>query len=391
MKNKNLVVTIVFLGVIFFSASVAMAKVQGLCAQCHTMHHSQTPWGWTDETATFTAWPGAAGDTPLGALLVGSGGCIGCHTAPAGIQNDGTGVIPYVDQTTLPTYGATGTDGNTLAGGTFYHVRNGSDTKGHNVVGVALQDGNLALQPPGYDSTFGSTLGLPAGAWASQLTCAGAVGCHGDHSETDPFGAVRGGHHGDDTPPLDGSTVAKSYRFLLGITGLECKDAGHKWEYQPTSAIHNQYKGLDRTTDDYAGSEESINYLCAECHGFFHSATNNGGNLATGGTAGTASFVSPWVRHPTDFDMTHASTTEYADYNGAGHAYNPIAPLASETVTTAISTITFGGTDAIVACVSCHRAHGTDWADLLRWDYSEMDAGQAVTPNEGCFICHTTK
>jgi len=390
MKSKNLLVTIVFLGVIFFSVNVAMAKVQGLCAECHTMHHSQTPWGWTDAGSVFHAWPGGQGDAPMGALLVDD--CCGCHTAPSGTQNDGTGNIPYVDQTDLPTYGATGTAGaNTLAGGTFYYVRNGADAKGHNVACLSGVDGNLALEPPGYDTVLGGSLGLPAGAWPNQLTCAGTLGCHGDHSESDPFGAVRGGHHGDDTPPLDGLTVTTSYRFLLGIVGLECNTAAHHWEYQPTPAIHNQYKGLDRATDNYAGSEDTINYLCAECHGFFHSATNNAGNLATGGTAGTAAFTSPWVRHPTDFDMSNASTGEYAAYNGAGNAYSLIAPLASEVVTVPLAAITFGGTDAIVSCISCHRAHGTDWADLLRWDYATMDAGQAVTPNDGCFICHTTK
>jgi hypothetical protein len=328
---------------------------------------------------------------PLGALLVGSGGCIGCHTAPSGTQNTGSGVIPYIDQITAPTYDATGTEGNTLAGGTFYFVRTEvANAQGHNVVGVAGQDGDLALQPPGYDSTEANTLGLPPGAWDEQLTCAGTYGCHGNHNESDPFGAVRGGHHGDDTPPLTGDTVAMSYRFLLGITGLECNTDGHKWEYRPTSAIHNQYKGIDRASDVYAGSEKSINYLCAQCHGFFHSADNNGDNLATGGTAGTVNFQSPWVRHPTDFSMSNAFTDEYASYN-VDKSYNPIAPLASETVTAVITTIT-GGTDDIVSCVSCHRAHGTDWADLLRWDYSTMDAGQITgTPNEGCFICHTTK
>ena len=386
MKSKHLLITIVFLGVILFSASVVMAKVAGLCAECHTMHHSQTPWGWTD--AVFTAWPGAEGDAPMGALLVDD--CVGCHTAPSGTQNDGTGNIPYVDQTDLPTYGATGTTGNTLAGGTFYHVRTGTDADGHNVDGIVAQDVVLALEPPGYDSTLGGSIDLPAGAWGSQLTCAGAFGCHGDHSETDQFGAVRGGHHGDDTPPLDGTTVTKSYRFLLGIKGLECNTASHKWEYQPTAAIHNQYKGLDRATDVYVGAEDTINYLCAECHGFFHSATNNTGDLAIGGTAAGA-FGSPWVRHPTDFDMSNASTGEYAAYNGGGNPYSPIAPLASEVVTVPLAAITFGGTDAIVSCISCHRAHGTDFADLLRWDYATMDAGQAVTPNDGCFICHTTK
>ena len=106
---------------------------------------------------------------------------------------------------------------------------------------------------------------------------------------------------------------------------------------------------------------------------------------------------SPWTRHPTDFDMGSASGTEYQYYNGgtgANNNYSVIAPVGSSSIgSNPLSTVNAGTADgtAIVLCVSCHRAHGTEWPDLLRWNYDDMIAGQSSTPNEGCFICHTTK
>lgn len=386
--------TIMFTAAALIAAfsSPATAKVHGVCVECHTMHSSQSPSPieWTDK-----GW--SPGQTPNVALLVT--GCVGCHTAPSGTQNTGSNDIPYVHHISNPSYGTTGTAGNTLAGGTFYYMKQdeattAGDAKGHNVLGIsAAEDSQLVNQPPGYDSTLGDDLGLPAGDWgANRLTCAGSYGCHGDHNESDQFAAISGGHHGDDTPPLDGTSPAKSYRFLLGIVGLEWNTTGAtagRWEYKPTATKHNQYMGEDRLDDVYGGTN-TINYLCAQCHGYFHSSDNVGaGGTATGGIDdGT---WGNWVRHPTDYDMGNTlAGSEYKSYNSDGSTYSVIAPVASADVSAVISAVTFND-DTIVSCVSCHRAHGTDWADLLRWEYATMDAGQTPTPNEGCFICHTTK
>ncbi|HIC92409.1 MAG TPA: hypothetical protein EYP21_10200 [Syntrophaceae bacterium] len=47
------------------------------------------------------------------------------------------------------------------------------------------------------------------------------------------------------------------------------------------------------------------------------------------------------------------------------------------------------GTDQVM-CLSCHRAHGSPYADMLRWNYSHMIAGD-TTKSGGCFTCHTQK
>ena len=45
--------------------------------------------------------------------------------------------------------------------------------------------------------------------------------------------------------------------------------------------------------------------------------------------------------------------------------------------------------DAIVLCISCHRAHATPYDDILRWNYREWPG---INDNQnGCLACHTTK
>ncbi len=357
----NILFVILMGGALVSIPAPAAAKVTGQCAQCHTMHNSQ---GGNPMAVDIS---GAAQAAPNETLL--RYGCVACHTG----TNDGTNNIPYVNKTTLPTYGTDGTTGETLAGGNFYWVAtNGAnlDAKGHNVASDSLanQDATLGNTPPG-----------GTGALTSQLTCAGTTGCHGDRSQDSDFGAMSGTHHADDSV-IDGSSVVRSYRFLDGILGLEDSD----WEYQPTTSAHNQYKGFDRTADTELATG-SISSLCGQCHNDFHNGAGNVGGTAPSG----APFASPWVRHPTDFDMGNTgATSEYRGYGGTGNAYVVAAPVASVDVTTVLQNVTFNN-DTIVTCISCHRAHGTPYDDLLRWDYSGISAGSGGTG--GCFECHTTK
>ncbi|MDL1969471.1 MAG: hypothetical protein LWW94_00580 [Candidatus Desulfofervidaceae bacterium] len=359
---------------------VAQAKVSGPCANCHTMHYSQSPWP--------SEWPssspsGVSG--PYKALTTSD--CVGCHSGSSATKAGGT--IPVVNMTTKPT--GTGPE-KSLAGGNFYWVatNGGNDsTKGHNVKYLAAVDSNLNYDPPGWDpnATSGFTFGQVAGGaanWGSnQLTCAGTYGCHGDHSQADDFAAIYGSHHTDDSvlkaATLDetaqGTSVGTSYRFLAGIHGIEDSD----WEYSATDGTtdHNEYKGAS-SNQDYA-DKTTISYLCAECHGYFHSEI--------GGTS------HPWLRHPTDIVLPAAGEYQYYNGNttGGGSAsdYSIVAPVGMATLSSR-STATPGTSDAIVLCISCHRAHGSEYPDLLRWDYSTMEAGGGAG-NVGCFICHTQK
>lgn len=335
--------------------SVADAKVDGPCSDCHTMHNSQN-----------NSLVNSSGTN--GSLL--NNDCVGCHTG----SNTQGATTPFVHDTAAVTYGASGTEGNTLAGGTFKFVA-ALDYKGHNVSGIANIDGTLAA-PPGFDNgraaADGTTPG--GGSWTTQqITCAGTYGCHGTHDTTNQYEAISGGHHQNSqgvaiTAP--GTTPAGGYRMLVGIAGFEDPE----WEFTPTTTLHNQYKGVDNAGQ--SSDTSTISYFCSQCHGQFH---NPSSNLTSAGG-------SPWLRHPTDYDMGNTDVdSEYRGYGGIGNPYLPATPVGSADVTSVKSSAGFVDDSAIVTCLSCHRAHGSDYYKAMRWGYAESSSGGL------CSNCHTSK
>ncbi len=364
MRKAFSVILVAFLAMVLVygvSTRTADAKVSGQCVNCHTMHNSQGG----------AAMRFDSNATPLNTLLRGD--CVSCHSSTVANEVVKAGGIPVV-------YSTTAFPAVPLAGGNFYGLNN--DASRHNVVGIAAADAVLTA-PPGFDST---TVTVPTGFvqsgtgwgitnWAGkEVTCAGAQGCHGDRSveNTSNEAGVKGGHHGDDST-IDGTTTVKSYRFLAGIKGVEMNTAGNQWEQAPTATSHNGYYGA-------AGSKNSINYLCGECHTKFH-ATASGANAAT--NVGTAS---PWLRHPTDVSVALLSGADYT-------AYNPAVPVASALPKTgALNPTTEPG---LVMCLSCHRAHGSNQLDLLRFDYTagttQAGLGTTQVNATGCLVCHVAQ
>jgi predicted CXXCH cytochrome family protein len=305
------------------------------------------------------------------------GDCLGCHGQ--GTANNIITNIPQVLHSNT-------TD---LAGGNFAYITGlktrvtaDQNTAGHNVrdLGATYQE-SVLTSPPGDENATGIT--------NANLTCAGAYGCHGDRSKSGSFAGVSGAHHGDDSvlkfgtidETAQGGTVATSYRFLLGVKGGEDDD----WQNTATASDHNEYKGAVGTgTESTATSPGggTISGLCAECHGNFHGPGTAGEDIGT---------ASPWLRHPTDVVLP--SSGEYANYNpdaAVAGEYSLEAPVARQTIPTLASSSTVTpGTD-VVMCLSCHRAHASPYADILRWDYTQMIAGTG-TSDTGCFICHTSK
>ena len=385
MKKQLLTTAVLVLFVMALAPNLLHAKVSGVCSDCHTMHNSQNNISMSVQWDTATYNTESVDNTPNNSLLKFSQ-CLGCHKGNY-VDNG----WPIVLDNSEPSIANDGTfsDGQMTAGGNFYWV-SADETTGHNVI---PGDPDVALtSPPGYDSNFQTkdSLSRFGGTPANKMvTCAGINGCHGTAVDTNEFGAIAGGHHGDGTVDdgiCNGDSVTKSYRFLYGIKGIEDSD----WEYTKNSTTdHNQYYGINRDAGDTGegtvnADTATISYLCCQCHGAFHGSDDD-------------ASASPWIRHPTDFDMGDATGSEYKFYNGAAGAgtaaYNVTAPLGNSTPTTYNSgAVTVGSANgtAIVTCLSCHRAHGTPFADILRWQYSDISAASGET-NTGCFICHTTK
>jgi len=347
-------------GWLFWLPLTGWAAISGPCSDCHTMHYSQNG-------GVLSQW----GDHgPYHSLLTTT--CVGCHT---GINNGGA--TPFVFSVTSPVYGDFGVEAgtDTLAGGNFFWVsQGGGDRMGHNVAGLTPADMTLST-PPGFDGARAAADGsLPGdGVWPSgqQVTCAGIYGCHGSHSESELTSAIRGGHHrgaAGHISPTAPYTAENGFRMLVGVAGFEDTD----WEYHPSASQHNQYKGVDSPGN--VSDLSTISSLCARCHGQYHNGSSNVGTR------------SPWIRHPTDYDMGNtAATSEYRGYGGSGvNSYQVGVPVASTDVSLIRSVVSFSD-DTIVTCVSCHRAHGSPWYKAMRWDYTGNPMGG------GCAYCHTSK
>ncbi len=376
-KAKFYVVgAIVIAGLTFLGQQAANAAITGtVCNACHTMHNSQGGAAMTSNADVGTA----AQDY----LLMFS--CLGCHTQ----EGNGASALtaanaPAAHHTQDPTGG-----GTYLAGGSFFYVEDAGfgDNYGHNVAGLAnFADADLADAPGDSEND-----GMPAG---NQLDCIDGTGLTGCH--------VGGAHHsnkgnsGEDGAGVvvwvdgDAGDNGASYRFLTGnIKGGEVGD----WEYASTGPQrHNVYFSAPTHLGGVAGTITSV---CTSCHGDFHGITEGGGGL--GGVQGSgAANASPWVRHPTDLQLIGAAAAEHASY-GSYSVVTPIGTHVDANATEDTLTMTnynqlTDGTLETVICQSCHRAHGSPYLDMLRWSYSDMEAGTTgAAAGTGCFKCHTQK
>jgi hypothetical protein len=312
---------------------------------------------------------------PRGRLLASS--CVGCHsnTSSETIKTIGGNRVPVVYNTVEPA--------QPLAGGNFYWVAQGAsyDSYGHNVGGVSAQDSRLTYAPggvSGYKSCSLKDKDSVTGA------CHGVIpSCRGCHVPS---------HHAADKPdPAQYALVDAAggyYRFLGNIndtlypgyshmnTGFVKGGEDPDWEQSPDATHHNEYAG--ETSYQSGTTYRSISQRGCGCHFYFLRFSIFGSNGEYVQESGH------WVRHPSDTALGGAGT-EYAGYT----TYDPAAPVCRPDIDsfTNVSDTVRPGTD-IVMCLSCHRAHGSPYKAMLRWEYrSDADQG----PTGTCRTCHTGK
>jgi len=341
-------VSVFILCLAVFQAGSAGAAVSGVCSNCHVMHNSRDG--------------SSVSSSPVDHLLVDD--CVGCHstTTAATIESLGGCPVPKV-------FNTGGYPASPLAGGNFYYPSQGGDYDqyGHNVLGIASSDSFLVHVPGklygGAPKTITECYNchkmMPGGPFyyprsGDILIC---VDCHAEPR-----------HHLDDSAAVVVDGSGGWYRFINWVKGIEDSD----WEQTVSSADHNEYLG------ETAAGGDSFSELACMCHGDFHVFSNPSG-VGTG---------SPWLRHPSDIALP--ASGEYAAYT----VYDPQVPVARPDLSSysGPSAVVTPGTDQ-VTCVSCHRAHGSPYPDMLRWDYSAMLVNDPTNPaaGTGCFRCHSGK
>ncbi|MFC1524537.1 cytochrome c3 family protein [Thermodesulfobacteriota bacterium] len=364
------------------------AKVTGQCSNCHTMHNSQngTNMVHVGTVGNYASWDGGQIDNgvsfdPMPNLLVSD--CVGCHSSTSAqtIENIGSSRIPIVFNIgSAPT--------NPLAGGNFYWmVAEADDTKGHNVHGISDVDDNIL-----------ESEGAPG---QSQIGCSSAINsCHYSlsYAETTEGTPRKGGcqachetkHHGIDPAAGDPEDANSGWYRFLNMTRHSLPDANRPvygiedddWEQTLTSTDHNIYYGgfdsLGPGVSDPDENPETIGRFCAGCHDDFHASghflwAENG-------------MGSPWLRHPADRIIPNSG--EYTGVIGA--TYNTTVPVGKQTLVGYNPGEVENGDKVI--CMTCHRAHGSPYSDMLRWDYTNMQSHTTGdTDTNGCFFCHREK
>jgi predicted CXXCH cytochrome family protein len=314
--------------------------------------------------------------------------CVGCHSNTLGsetIYQLGDSPVPSVfNPGGGLQYPANGSSNSTLAGGNFFWVADQGDAFGHNVFGIAGMD--AAHSANGAPGGLGTAAAPGTTCYNCHFTLATAdYGCEGCH-------LADGAHHAEDGQAGVASRGDGWYRFLGNVMLENLDEQGVEgvedplWEQNVSPTQHNVYKG---TTDDYQSvivlANNSIGELCAGCHAKFHHVPAIGG-VETDGMRNTVG-AGAWIRHPSDVVLP--ADGDYAAYT----TYDPLAPIAKQTLDGTVTSVVVPGED-VVTCISCHRAHGSPYPDMLRWDYTnDCSAGSDDTEANpcGCFTCHTTK
>lgn len=402
VKYRSIIVwgLLLFLGL---AVDYAQARVKGQCGNCHTMHNSQSSSGmahvgtvgasragWDNESTMV----GGNDSIPQGNLLVSD--CVGCHSSSTSdtIITIGATKIPIVyNFNTVPT--------NILAGGNFYWVENGGDQYGHNVYGISGNDSVHDFAPGdpsggcfGNNNSCHDSLALSDAETYQTGTSDFKNGCQGCH------GSVR--HHGNDSATLT-NAEGGWFRFLAtqddhdlprGVLGIEDPN----WEQSADNDTHNTYLARGQLKNVFDNDSQSISKFCAGCHQDFHAPTYRNGETALGQSLYDSDWDNqgpdsggsgnPWLRHPSDALIPDNSEEEYKNYT----EYNPLVPVGrpEDNLSGFNLDEVRPGTDMVI-CLSCHRAHGSPYPDMLRWDYQNDCNAGTVNSDCGCFVCHSAK
>ena len=388
--------TLILFGVQSIIPSPSNAAVKGACYVCHTMHNS------ADGLASVRLGA-SSGWTASGELGTGIGGaqedllktdCVGCHSTStnANIVTVGGTQIPIVWNTAGASIGD-------LAGGNFSHVVT-DQGNGHNVLGITAADGNLLGGAPGMGNA-GCALschislvtavdladGVPGIGNATNNSRNGCEGCHLKVGHHQPYEGNSGASEG-----LGVLGAGDSYRFLGGhLGGLPMIPNNNSIiafedpDWGATSADFNLYRAQAPGNNN---DDAVLGRFCAGCHSDFH-AFGNGvdpvSGLDNGGDPTNVGGSNPWLRHPTNISINQSIETAGTLQ---GEAYNDAMPLAR----TGLDRGVINAGDQVM-CLTCHKAHGSENADALRFVYNTGASSAHVNAGSttGCFYCHRAK
>ncbi|MFH0809708.1 MAG: cytochrome c3 family protein, partial [Pseudomonadota bacterium] len=328
--------------------------------------------------------------------------CVGCHSSSKDEYHYDLGgeTVPIVFHTS----GAPANDIG-LAGGDFYWVANGGgeggevkDRYGHNVYGISPRDTTIS---DNYAKQW-STECVTCHSDLSSASCTedgnmkghpgGCQGCHlyprHHHKDKDTETIKRGYRmlhsHASPAPAATDDDNVKSDNYVIGYEDSDYEETSSKDD-------HNEYQGYYNwlSTEDVIGrlkTTHSITDFCSGCH-----------RTAEGDVYWDDSSSPPTLRRKTMFWSASLHLKHPADvrvYPSLDQTdYNPLVPVARNwDLTRRTSSTNYYTSYDLVMCLTCHRAHGSKYPHMLRWEYSEdKDQAKKSSTTGSCRFCHVDR
>ncbi len=311
-KSKfNLRVVLLLIAIIAVITPANAFHDQGVasCSMCHTMHNSENG---------MPVNPNPDNNY----LLVENSAtdlCLSCH------QDDNGSVWAHNPITPAPQLGS----GNFI----FSGAPNINDAPDGNLIPLAGSHGiHNCVAPSRNSSPDPIHMTAPGGTYpAAELSC---TSCHDPHGNEN-FRMLRG----------VGIVPAGNFNFMYPAPFAEGLALSGQSE---STTLHTAYKS-------------GWSNWCANCHGYYHEHAQD------------------FFEHPVNDVIDSDFRLAYERYAGSGNpiggnafeSYIPELPFEDVSMTT---TTTNGPTPfSRIACITCHRAHGSSAVDLGRWDFRAVN------------------
>jgi len=347
------------------------------CESCHTMHNSLRGAGmWTDGSGVqFKSGPTA--------LLLGtdqSSACLNCHErdTTSSYASSTKGVTPAG---TLPA--------QMTPGGDFSWIKTSSGTigerLGHNI--VAADNGYTA------DTTLTKA---PGGTYpASSLHCSSCHDPHGKFRRLADGTIVNGestskpiyeaGSYPGNEPTAD--FAVGTYRLLGGIGYSPKSTPGYAFTNTvPAAMSPSSYNRTETSTDTRVSYGANMSEWCANCHASIHSdAVGSVVHKAGNGSDLGSAIAGNYNLYVKTGDLSGTSATSYTSLVPFELGTTDYTVIDDYAVNDGSKKDGPAGS-ANVLCLSCHRAHGSGWQSMIRYNLSslmtELDGGgvPAYTP-----------
>lgn len=351
------------------------------CEGCHTMHNTRS----SGKAVPF------AGGVGNGAkyLLQGtdqSSTCLNCHnaadTGPSSyhISTDEASFTPGlkpVDAANKPPVEMT-------PGGDFawLKVSRSGNIRNNPFVNEGTSHGhNIIASDYGYVVETEHSI-APGGTYpADQLAC---TSCHDPHGKYRRFAdgtygttglpIANSGSYGTSANPVAGVSAVGAYRILGGV-GYQPKSLTGNYAFvngNPDAVAPSSYNRSEATSQTHVAYGKGISEWCANCHtamleNAYESGTAGHRHPAGAGAKLTAEIVTNYNAYKTsgvltNTDLTKAYSTLVPFELGTAD-YTVLKPLAINTDTLDHS----AKATSNVACVTCHRAHASGFAESTRF------------------------